>query len=664
MTVPSKKRSRPTPPLTPRSLSKAAFGTQLLPPPEAPTVLAPALPSLDAEWLETDGLGGFASGTVSGIRTRREHAILLVAAARPARGGAPHTHGVVLVNGLDARVATPHGMVDLSSHHYDPDVVHPEGHRHIESFTTDPWPTWVFLLEGGTRVEQQLFSLRGTPGVVMTWSVIEGPSAGARLMVRPLISGREAHALHQANPHFHSEAQSCDAFVKWLPYASQPAILAVSNGSYAHHHLWYHNFVYSEDRARGWDHKEDLGSPGIFHFNLARGEAVLVLTTDEGLKAMKASASASAAGLPGFLGRASSGPESTIEILREEERVNRAGSPTRFHHAADAYLARRGDRLELIADYPEQGESASETFASLRGLCLATGRLEEARQILMEAARAFGKGVFPAGDTGRDAVEAPLWFTVAVHDYFLAASAAHRRLPAPDRKAMNGAIAAILESYVEGREGRIQMDEDGLLAAGEPGTPRAGKAVDVQALWLNALHIASALSPRWDELYERGRASFERRFWNEDASCLCDVVDADHVRGTTDAAVRVNQIFAVGGLPYPALDGERARRVVNLVEAQFLTPVGLRSDADSGIAHPWMLGPFVEAWSRVRGGASQTQREARERFLTPLLERASAGFGHLPESLDSEPPHGLRGSPFHARSLAEALRLDLVVLGG
>jgi predicted glycogen debranching enzyme len=658
MTVPSRKRSRPTPPLTPRSLSKAAFSAQLLPPPEAPTLLAPAL-TLDAEWLETDGLGGFASGTVSGIRTRREHAILLVAAARSARGEAPRTHSVVLVNGLDARIATQRGMVDISSHHYDPDVVHPGGHRHIESFTTDPWPTWVFLLEGGTRVEQQLFSLRGTPGVVLTWSVIEGPSAGARLMVRPLISGREAGALHHANPYFHSEAQSCDAYVRWLPYSSQPAILGISNGSYAHHHLWYHNFVYAEDRARGWEYKEDLGSPGIFHFNLTRGEAVLVLTTDEGLKAMKASASASAAGLPGFLGRANSGAESTIEILREEERVNRAGSLSRLHHAADAYLVRRRDRLELISDYPEQDESPTETFAALRGLCLATGRIEEARQILIEWARTFSKGVFP--EVGRDAVEAPLWFTAAVHDFFLAANAAHRRVTAPDRKMMNGAIAAILEACVEGREGRIQMDEDGLLIAGEPGTPRAGKAVDVQALWLNALHIGSALSSRWDELYERGRASFERRFWNENAGCLCDVVDADHARGTADATVRVHQIFAVGGLPYAALDGERARRVVNMAEARFLTPMGLRSDRDPSMAHPWMLGPFVEAWARVRGDTPQTQGEARERFLTPLLERASVGFGHLPEALDAEPPHGVRGSPFHARSLAEALRLDVVL---
>src|SRR5712671_2504117 len=653
-----KKRPRTTKPLPPRSLAKAAGATHLLAPPEAPSsVIAPTLPSLDAEWLETDGLGGFASGTVPGIRTRREHALLLVAPAH-----------ALLVNGLDARVTTPRGMFDISSHHYDPDVVHPEGHRHIESFTTDPWPTWVFRLEGGVRVEHQLFSLRGKPGVVLTWRIVDGAPSGARLMVRPLISGREAHALHHKNPHFRSEAQSSDSFVRWQPYGSQPAILGVSNGTYAHHHLWYHNFVYAEDRARGGDHKEDLGSPGIFHFDLARGEAVLVLTTDEGLKAMKAAAPAIAAGLPGFLGRADRGPEGTLNVLRDEERVSRAAFPTALHRAAEAYLVHRGDGVAIVADYPGQDAPPEETFTALRGLCLASGRIEEGRQILLEWARAFAKGAF--------SMRASLWFSVAAHDYIEAANASRRRVSAPDRKSLNGAIGAILEACVEGARDRARMDEDGLLAAGEPGTLRAGKAVDVQALWLNALRVAREVAPRWAELYERGRASFERRFWNEEAASLRDVVDVDHERGTADATIRVHQIFAVGGLPYAVLDGDRARRVVNLAEARFLTPVGLRAaaagdgagdsapDADPSIAYPWLLGPFVEAWVRVRGASPEAKREARERFLAPLLERATAAFGHLPEAMDAEPPHGRRGAPFHARSVAEALRLDQVILAG
>src|SRR6267378_282346 len=131
---------------------------------------APLLPSLEAEWLEPDGLGGFASGTVSGIRTRRYHALLLVATTPP-------TGRVVLVNGLEARVTTPSGAFSLTSQRYAPDVIHPDGVKRLESFTTDPWPTWTFHLEDGTRIEQQLFSVRGAPGAILTWRVVGGPAS-------------------------------------------------------------------------------------------------------------------------------------------------------------------------------------------------------------------------------------------------------------------------------------------------------------------------------------------------------------------------------------------------------------------------------------------------------------------------------------------------------
>jgi len=310
MTVPSKKRPQgnapdaPAPGVVPRSMTKLLSA-----------IAAPAPLSLDAEWMETDGLGGFASGTISGIRTRREHALLHVSELR--QGG-----GAVLVNGLDVRVMTPRGMFDITSHRYAPDVVHPDGQRRIESFTSDPWPTWLYRMEDGTRVEHQLFAVSGAPGVVLSWSVLDGAAAGVRLMVRPLISGREARALHHENAHFRSEAQCCDWAVRWHPYASHPAILAGSNGTYAHHHLWYHNFLYADDRARGVEYMEDLGSPGIFHFDLSRREAVLILTTDEGLHVMKAGAEARAAGLPGFLG-AARGNAGALEALRENERSNR-----------------------------------------------------------------------------------------------------------------------------------------------------------------------------------------------------------------------------------------------------------------------------------------------------------------------------------------------------
>lgn len=211
-------------------------------------------------------------------------------------------------------------------------------------------------------------------------------------------------------------------------------------------------------------------------------------------------------------------------------------------------------------------------------------------------------------------------------------------------------------------------------------TPRIGKPVEVQALWLNALAAGARRDARWQALDDRGLESFAARFWNPDRGCLYDVVDVDHERGRADASLRPNQILAVGGLPRPIVDGGRAARIVSIVEAHLLTRMGLRSlapgepgyapryegDVDSrdrayhqGTVWPWLLGPFVEAWLRVRGDTPQGRAEARARFLDPLLAHLDeAGLGHVSEIADAEPPFTPRGCPFQAWSVGEALRLD------
>jgi glycogen debranching enzyme len=217
-------------------------------------------------------------------------------------------------------------------------------------------------------------------------------------------------------------------------------------------------------------------------------------------------------------------------------------------------------------------------------------------------------------------------------------------------------------------------------------TPRIGKPVEVQALWLNALAFgAEEFSGEWNALFQRGRDAFETRFWNESGGYLYDVVDVDHQPGTADASFRPNQIFAVGGLPIPLLEGGRARRVVDAVEERLWTPLGLRSLAPGepgyvgryqggvlerdgsyhqGTVWPWLIGAFVEAWVRVRGGSASVRKEARDKFLEPLLLQLDmAGIGQLPEIADAEAPHHPRGCPFQAWSVGEALRLDQAVLG-
>jgi predicted glycogen debranching enzyme len=244
------------------------------------------------------------------------------------------------------------------------------------------------------------------------------------------------------------------------------------------------------------------------------------------------------------------------------------------------------------------------------------------------------------------------------------------------------------------------MDTDALLAAGEPGmaltwmdavidgaavTPRIGKPVEIQALWVNALVIGSRWDERWGELADEASESFAERFWNSDRGCLFDVVDVDHVAGKIDSRLRPNQIMAVGGLRIALLAGERARAVIDLVERELWTPLGLRTlgpseagylvacaggpvDRDqayhNGPAWPWLMGPFVDAWvrSRAAGGGPFAMKaarvEARRRFLGGLARHLDvAGIGHVSELADAEEPWTPRGCPFQAWSVGEMLRL-------
>jgi glycogen debranching enzyme len=215
-------------------------------------------------------------------------------------------------------------------------------------------------------------------------------------------------------------------------------------------------------------------------------------------------------------------------------------------------------------------------------------------------------------------------------------------------------------------------------------TPRTGKPVEIQALWLNALALAGANDPAWRAVFDRGRTSFVERFWVESAGHLADVVDVDHLPGTRDETFRPNQILAIGGLPVALLDGGQAKRVVDAVERRLLTPIGLRTLAPGdpayvaryaggpsardaayhqGTVWPWLLGPFVHAWLRVRGDTAAARREARARFLAPVLAHLErAGLGHVSEIADADPPHTPRGCPFQAWSLGELIRLDRQLL--
>ncbi len=634
------------------------------------------------EWLETDGLGGFASGAANGIRTRRYHALLLTAMTPP-------TGRIVLVNGFDAWIETPNGRFAITSQRYVPHVTSPDGANRIVEFTHAPWPRWRFRCEDGTEIEQEIFVEAGKSTCTVLWRFV-GEQRNVRLFARPFLSGRDYHSLHRENPNFNFEAHLHADHVAWSPYQGLPSVTAVSNGIYTHEPFWYRNFVYDEEQARGLDCVEDLASPGVFNWELSSGEAVWILTTD--IESVHNSAGETSV------------QERALEA-RDCERLHRRQFKTQLERAADAYIVRGRHGKTIIAGYPWFADWGRDTFIALRGLCIATGRLDDALNILLSWSAQVSEGMLPnrfpdSGETPEyNSVDASLWFIIAVQDLLNALEAAKRKIDANDKAKLLGAVEAILNGYAAGTRFGIRQDEDSLLACGVPGsqltwmdarigdwtiTPRIGKPVEVNALWINALHVGAKFSPRWQDESNKAAAAFRTRFWNEERNCLYDVVDCDHVPGKMDASFRPNQIFAIGGLPLNLLPRAMAVQIVARVEARLWTPLGLRSlapdeaayaphymggvhERDSvyhqGTVWPWLIGAFVEAWVRLRDNTAEAKQEAREKFLTPLRAHLDeAGLGHVNEIVDADAPHTPRGCPFQAWSVGELLRLERSVL--
>ena len=230
----------------------------------------PRLADRTLEWLEADGLGGFASGTACGERTRRYHGLLLTATTPP-------TGRVLLVSGLEVQVELAGTAQALSVQRYDGDVVHPDGLARLESFGAHPWPTWRWTLPDGSTVEHELLAPKGDGRVVLCWRR-RGGSGPARLRIRPLLCGRDPHALHHENPDFRFDTDaSADGAQTWRPYAGLPAVVARSNGLWRQEPQWYRRFLYTAERERGLDAVEDLASPGEWTLELDTGEALLVL---------------------------------------------------------------------------------------------------------------------------------------------------------------------------------------------------------------------------------------------------------------------------------------------------------------------------------------------------------------------------------------------------
>jgi len=630
------------------------------------------------EWLEADGRGGFASGTAVGANTRRYHGVLVVARRPP-------TDRIVLLSRLEEVVITAAGeRYELATNYY-PGVVHPTGHRWLASFRLDPWPVWEYRL-GSLTLTKALFAARDAGAVVVIYQVSGGE---AQLELRPLVAGRGYHALVQANEHVAQAAEVEPGRITYRPYPLiPPLVLSHDGGDWHADPRWYYRTLYPRETERGLDDAEDLFQPGVLRVLLAPDRPWRLVCATR----------------PAQPGR--------VEEWAAEERRRRAAAAERGRQlggdddalatlgarlalAAEAFLVQRDDARSIIAGYPWFADWGRDAMISIPGLCLALGRIDDAEAVLRAFAAHQRDGLIPnrfpddGGEIPADhynAADASLWFVEAV---------AALNEAGGDTRPFRQAVHTILHAYRTGTRYGIRLEPDGLVRQGEEGvqltwmdgkvdgwvvTPRAGRAVEINALWYNALVRATGLARVWGDdpreygdLARRARSAF-RVFWNPEARCLFDVIGDD---GRPDPSLRPNQLFAVS-LPHSPLTREQMRGVVDAVARDLLVPLGVRTLAPSapgyigiyrgpqrerdaayhsGTAWPWLLGPFAAAYLRVHGLRPSTRERVRA-LLQPVMDHITEyGLGHIAEVVGGDPPHAPGGCFAQAWSCAEVLRI-------
>ncbi|MEO8586014.1 MAG: amylo-alpha-1,6-glucosidase [Acidobacteriota bacterium] len=635
------------------------------------------------EWLETNGLGGYAMSTATGENTRRYHG-LLVAATKPPLGR------MVLLSKLEETLVVDGRRIDLSTNRF-PGVTHPGGFRFLSSFRNDPFPTFTWDVDG-VILEKEVFMPHGENTVCVTWRLVRGGNDGneagpIRLQVRPLVAFRDFHALTHENPELDtivSVEEGDTPRVRIAPYKSLPGLTFAHDGTATRAGDWYRFFEYEEERARGFDFQEDLWNPFLLSFSLSFEEISGTVI-------------------------ASTSPRSASDIhllrkfeLSRREQLTRRASPDPFRSrlflSADQFLVARENLTTVIAGYPWFSDWGRDTMIALPGLTLATGRPELAREILLLFSTHVSEGMLPnrfpdaGGRPEYNTVDATLWYFEAVRQYVEATGDF-----ALVRDSLFRVLADIVEWHERGTRFGIRVDADGLLewhaagealtwmdarVAGRPVTPRQGKPVEIQALWFNALctmrdfarRIEEGISEKgFEERAERCRSSFLGIFPDDPGGGLVDCVDG----AFRDTSIRSNQLLAVS-LNHSMVPPALARRVLATVEEHLLTPYGLRTlspgdpayrgryegdlgDRDSayhqGTVWPWLIGAWATACRRVNGGGPETEEATRARLAPLAYFLLGDGLGQLPEIFDGDAPHRPRGCVAQAWTVAELLRV-------
>ncbi len=643
-------------------------------------------PYLSQEYLLTNGLGGFASSTIPGCNTRRYHGILCAATMPPVgRVMTVNRIGEILCLDGEELDKPPANLLEFSVNQFG-DRFHPHGEQYLRRFELEDTARWEYEIEGVKVIKElQLVWMKNVAAV--RYTVKPDRERRVQLNLLPFISLRDFHALRRVTgARFDvrpGERQVC------VSDDGRTVNLWSDAGRFVQKADWWYGQKYAIETERGQDDSEDLFQPGRFVLETAGPASITIWVSidtpqehdwNTELKRRR-EVVAAACTLP--------------------ENVQPAGGPSivcttdsialkRLARAANDFVVYRKlpdgtDGTSILAGYPWFADWGRDTMISLPGLLLSTGRFQQARQVLTVFGHYVSEGMIPnrfddySNEPHYNTVDASLWFIHAAYEYLRLSHDAHTF-----EELLLPACRAVVKGYRDGTRFGIKMEADGLITQGNASTqltwmdakcdgiaftPRQGKAVEINALWYNALRLMGE-----DELAARSADSFRRAFWVSPFRGLADVVH----EGRRDTSVRPNQIFAVS-LPHSPLDETQQAAVVELVRRELLTPVGLltlaRSDPNfhgrftgppaqrdeayhNGTIWPWLLGAFLEAYLKVNRRSRDSVIQAKQ-WLAPLIEGMDhvACMGQISEVYEATEPYRAAGCPAQAWSVAEALRL-------
>ena len=640
--------------------------------------------ALSREWLDTNGCGGYASGTLVNCHTRKYHGLLVASLLRP-------SGCFTLLSHYEDWIDDGSNRTFLVTHQYGGDVLQPQGHTRQVQFDSDLYPRFIYRW-GELTVTREILMVNGENTVLVRYQV-EGGSNPVTLGLRPLISFRQIHQVTHANTDLNPQTEPLVNGFKMHPYNGMPDIcFQVSQKPvFTPQPCWYNNFHYRQDVERGFEHREDLFSPGILEIKLKPGQSVII--------------AASTGTVAGTLGR----------LWQQEENrrqkatlADTAAVPAGWEaKTADLYTTLRRAARQFLIELPEEGPAVHagyhwfgpwgrDTLIALPGLAFLAGDREMGVRILKIMARFERRGLLPNfinpdGTAVYTAADSSLWFFWSVQQYLKAGGDLE-----VVRRDLWPTMLSILRNYQLGTDNGIMVDQEGLVRAGSPGAavtwmdaqvggrpvlPRWGYMVEINALWYNAVCFTFELKKKFNEYIEelesdydtRIRHAFVRKFWQPASRVLLDNIN----EFCTDSSVRPNQIFAVS-LPNSPLNLAQQKAVVQTVRQELFTPFGLRSLSPQdmryrgvcqgenwlrelayhqGSVWPWLLAHYAEAVFRAEGRNKQTRAQ-----FTPVLEAfcqhlSEAGIGSISEVFDGDSPHTPRGAISQAWNVGEVLRL-------